>query len=404
LQVDWIYWTQTSSSAYSTALANRVIVSSQAQPLYVHMLDVITNVTCDGAYVSSLYGCVSKGTICSNQGTCNSGMCSCNPGYTGSYCQSPLSQASSSSVLAPILASILAVIFLLVLLLILAGFLFFFLSRRKRTESWEISIDEIQKGDLLGEVYKATWKGSEVAVKCLPADNLSKAAIANFAEEATTMSHLRHPNVVLFMAACTKPPNMCIVMEFMALGSLYDLIHNDLIPDIPIQLKVKIIYQAAKGMHFLHSSGIVHRDLKSLNLLLDSKWNVKVSDFGLTRLKSSIKAGRGEEQMQGSVPWMSPEVLEEKDQIDYCLADVYSFGIIMWEVLTRDVPYAGMIPAQIAVAVIKLDIRPAMSQSIMAPLEYKNLMTSCWHYDPPVSLEIAITIVSLFLTLLITSR
>ena len=119
------------------------------------------------------------------------------------------------------------------------------------------------------------------------------------------MTALRHPNVVLFMAACTKPPKMCIVMEYMALGSLYDvrtrapctarsfffhapptahfffitpaqLLHNELVPDIPFALTCKIAYQAAKGMHFLHSSGIVHHDLKSLNLLLDNKWNVKV--------------------------------------------------------------------------------------------------------------------------------
>jgi serine/threonine protein kinase len=64
-------------------------------------------------------------------------------------------------------------------------------------------------------------------------------------------------------------------------------------------------YQAAKGMHFLHSSGIVHRDLKSLNLLLDNKWNVKVSDFGLTKFKEEVKAG---EAVVGSVHWTAPEV------------------------------------------------------------------------------------------------
>ncbi len=137
------------------------------------------------------------------------------------------------------------------------------------------------------------------------------------------MTALRHPNVVLFMAACTRPPRMCIVMEYMSLGSLYEvyflpspmvifrlmasvhlflrkkfkhflfslmqLLHNELITDIPFMLKAKMAYQATKGMHFLHSSGIVHRDLKSLNLLLDSKWNVKVSDFGLTKFKEQLK-------------------------------------------------------------------------------------------------------------------
>jgi serine/threonine protein kinase len=213
------------------------------------------------------------------------------------------------------------------------------------------------------------------------------------------MSHLRHPNTVLFMAACTKPPRMCIVMEFMALGSLWDLIHNDLIPELPMALKVKIMFQAAKGMQFLHSSGIVHRDLKSLNLLLDAKWNVKVSDFGLTRFKSSLKSksinggGNGGQhqspagELAGSVPWMAPEVLEEQNGLDYSLADVYSFGVIMWEVLTREQPYAGMMPAQIAVAVIRNDLRPSGHSRLRVTDEqadYVDLMSKCWHRDTAV--------------------
>jgi serine/threonine protein kinase len=86
------------------------------------------------------------------------------------------------------------------------------------------------------------------------------------------------------------------------------LLHNELIPDIPFALRNKMAYQAAKGMHFLHSSGIVHRDLKSLNLLLDSKWNVKVSDFGLTKFKEEMKRGGPSKEIQGSVHWTAPEV------------------------------------------------------------------------------------------------
>ncbi len=149
--------------------------------------------------------------------------------------------------------------------------------------------------------------------------------------------------------------------------------HNELIPDIPLELKVKMAYQAAKGMHFLHSSGIVHRDLKSLNLLLDAKWNVKVSDFGLTKFREEVQKATVHEA-QGSIHWTAPEVLNETVDLDYTLADVYSFGtsflhqinepchscdstrdspmthahyttdagIIMWELMTREQPYSGM--------------------------------------------------------------
>ncbi|ELR19857.1 Serine/threonineprotein kinase [Acanthamoeba castellanii str. Neff] len=83
-------------------------------------------------------------------------------------------------------------------------------------------------------------------------------------------------------------------------------------------------YQASKGMHFLHSSGIVHRDLKSLNLLLDAKWNVKVSDFGLTKFKEDIGHHKG-----GARDIGGGSSLNETVDVDFILADVYSFGIIL---------------------------------------------------------------------------
>jgi serine/threonine protein kinase len=120
------------------------------------------------------------------------------------------------------------------------------------------------------------------------------------------------------------------------------LLHNELVSDIPVPLRIKIAYHAAKGMHFLHSSGIVHRDLKSLNLLLDSKWNVKVADFGLTQSKEQLARHESTWQAEGSLHWMAPEVLNEAPEIDYAMADVYSFGIVLWELLTREQPYYGM--------------------------------------------------------------
>jgi serine/threonine protein kinase len=168
------------------------------------------------------------------------------------------------------------------------------------------------------------------------------------------------------------------------------LIHNELISDLPLPLMVRLALQAAKGMHFLHSSGIVHRDLKSLNLLLDAKWNLKVSDFGLTRFKGDLKKNAPAQQ-QGSIHWMAPETLSEQTGVDYVLADVYAFGIILWELLTRyqpgpifcrselksiaqaltlrprslirEQPYAGLTPAAIAVAVIRDNARPAITMS-----------------------------------------
>lgn len=325
--IDWIYWTQTDSNALQLArkcvcaytltwvtsltllfslFSNFQGVAGQSAPLRRRLLDIVSNMTCGGVHVSSVYGCIYQGTICSNQGACTNGACLCESGYEGQYCESATS--TSSLPLAPILGSIIpaAVIALLVMACLIVALFLWMRAKQNREDEWEVDISEIEMGEQLGaggygEVHRAVWKGTDVAVKMMISEHTTRELERNFKEEVRVMTALRHPNVVLFMAASTKPPKMCIVMEFMALGSLYDvrhmalpgehswmyqfadsscyhlqLLHNELIPDIPFALRNKMAYQAAKGLHFLHSSGIVHRDLKSLNLLLDSKWNVKV--------------------------------------------------------------------------------------------------------------------------------
>ncbi|ELR13222.1 serine/threonine kinase [Acanthamoeba castellanii str. Neff] len=393
--LDWVYWTQTSTQASTVANNYNLAVPGQVPEVRhrtVTMLAMVQS-TSTGAYVFSLQACVINGTICSDRGSCVGGECSCAAGWIGDHCQFAQSAAGSSSsdVLAPVLGSVLPAIALLVIAVVIIAVLLVTMRRRKIHDDWEIAYEELDVGDMLGrggygEVYKAKWKGSEVAVKVMGAGTISKDGRERFVNEARIMSHLRHPNVVLFMAASTKPPKMCIVMEYMALGSLYELLHNELIPEIPLVLKVKMIHQAAKGMHFLHSSGIAHRDLKSLNLLLDNKWNLKVSDFGLTSFKESLGKGRGGNDsatVEGSVPWMAPEVLEEANEVSHELADLYSYGIIMWEVLTRSQPYAGLAPAAIAVGVIRSDLRPKLPHDLVeTEAGYVELMQACWSRDP----------------------
>ena len=163
----------------------------------------------------------------------------------------------------------------------------------------------------------------------------------------------------------------------------FQLLHNELVTSIPLALKVKLAYQAAKGMAFLHSSGIVHRDLKSLNLLLDHKWNVKVSDFGLTLFKDSIMKKENNQRVVGSIPWMAPELLDGSASRNHAMCDVYSYGVVLWELLFRAQPYEGLAPPQIAVAVLRNDLRPFVPVGEYSPAEesYLALTNRCWHRE-----------------------
>ncbi|XP_027114430.1 serine/threonine-protein kinase EDR1 isoform X1 [Coffea eugenioides] len=228
-----------------------------------------------------------------------------------------------------------------------------------------------------GEVYHADLNGTEVAVKKFLDQDFSGAALAEFRREVRIMQRLRHPNVVLFMGAVTRPPNLSIVTEFLPRGSLYRIIHR---PQCQIDEKrrIKMALDVAKGMNCLHTSipTIVHRDLKSPNLLVDNNWNVKVCDFGLSRLKHNTFLSS--KSTAGTPEWMAPEVLRNEPSNEKC--DVYSFGIILWELATLRLPWNGMNPMQVVGAVgfqnRRLDI-PKEVDPLVA-----RIIWECWQTDP----------------------
>ncbi|AHA46230.1 serine/threonine protein kinase [Insectomime virus] len=310
----------------------------------------------------------------------------CNAKFSASSGDS--SSDSTGAIIGGVLGGAAAILLLCCLLVALV--LFFVFSKREKKQEWDVDFSELECSKLIGEgysgrVFEGTWKGQEVAIKVLKSQAPTKKAVEEFRKEAAVLAGLRHPNIILFMAACTKPPNMCIITEHMALGSLFEILHNELLPALPEALAIKIATQAAKGMHFLHSSGIAHRDFKSLNLLVNEKWDVKVSDFGMAGFLKDGQVGIG------TVFWTAPEILNEEQNCDLQKADVYSFGIVLWEMLTRKAPYQGKTPAMVAVSVIRDDERPEIPNSPLFDQAYLDLMVNCWEKDPdtrPTFLEV----------------
>ncbi|XP_062497946.1 mitogen-activated protein kinase kinase kinase 21 isoform X1 [Pezoporus occidentalis] len=247
-----------------------------------------------------------------------------------------------------------------------------------------------------GKVYRATWRGREVAVKAArqdPDEDITATA-ESVRQEAKLFSMLRHPNIIALHGVCLREPNLCLVMEFARGGSLNRALAAAAAPGaargglrIPPHILVNWAVQIARGMLYLHDQAVVpilHRDLKSSNILLLEKMEhddicnktLKITDFGLAReWHRTTKMSAA-----GTYAWMAPEVI--KSSMFSKGSDIWSYGVLLWELLTGEVPYRGIDGLAVAygVAVNKLTL-PIPST---CPEPFAKLMKECWEQDPHI--------------------
>ncbi|KAI3736649.1 hypothetical protein L2E82_26588 [Cichorium intybus] len=224
-----------------------------------------------------------------------------------------------------------------------------------------------------GDLYHGEYLGQDVAVKILRSEHLNETLEDEFAHEVAMLREVQHANIVRFIGACTKQRPLCIITEYMPGGSLYEYLHKNH-KILMLRELVKFAIDVCKGMEYLHNSSIIHRDLKTANLLLDSQNVVKVADFGVARFLTQGGVMTAE---TGTYRWMAPEVINHQ-QYDQ-KADVFSFAIVLWELVTAKVPYENMTPLQAALGV-RQGLRPDLPNHTHPKL--KELMQRCWEFDP----------------------
>ncbi|XP_010511759.1 PREDICTED: serine/threonine-protein kinase pakF-like [Camelina sativa] len=246
---------------------------------------------------------------------------------------------------------------------------------------YEILWEDLTIGEQIGQgscgtVYHGLWFGSDVAVKVFSKQEYSEEIITSFRQEVSLMKRLRHPNVLLFMGAVASPQRLCIVTEFLPRGSLFRLLQRNK-SKLDLRRRIHMAADIARGMNYLHhcSPPIIHRDLKSSNLLVDRNWTVKVADFGLSRIKHETYLttnGRGTPQ------WMAPEVLRNEAADEK--SDVYSFGVVLWELVTEKIPWENLNAMQVIGAVGFMNQRLEVPKDVDP--QWISLMESCWHSEP----------------------
>ncbi|KAM4562468.1 raf-1 proto-oncogene, serine/threonine kinase a isoform 2-T2 [Odontesthes bonariensis] len=217
--------------------------------------------------------------------------------------------------------------------------------RDKRDSSyyWEIEATEVYLQSRIGSgsfgtVYKGKWHG-DVAVKILKVIDPTPEQFQAFRNEVAVLRKTRHVNILLFMGYMTKDA-LAIVTQWCEGSSLYKHIHV-LETNLKIIQLIDIARQTAQGMDYLHAKNIIHRDMKSNNIFLHEGLTVKIGDFGLATVKARWSGSHQVEQPSGSILWMAPEVIRMQDNNPYSFqSDVYSYGIVLFELMTGELPYA----------------------------------------------------------------
>lgn len=265
-----------------------------------------------------------------------------------------------------------------------------------------------------GVVYKARYGSADVAVKKLLTNGMNPAALSGLLEEGRLLSALTHPNIVQCLGVSTSPLRECIVMELVEGTDLSSFLQDEKrCAELSAIARCDVAYQVASALHYLHSHSIIHRDLKGYNVLLSrsgrgsdgrqlsGRFVAHLCDFGLATVKTSIRTAAGVKSTynpaaSGSSPesqgrmqaglsrrWAAPEVLDTVPKYSEA-SDVWSFGMLMYELATSHVPFHTQFDDTVVIVGI---LRGSLPSFQFVRPEYcvsgfDQLMARCLHTDP----------------------
>nr|AMM42818.1 LRR-RLK [Vernicia fordii] len=280
------------------------------------------------------------------------------------------------------------------------------LEPQRPKEEWEIDLSKLDIRHVVahgtyGTVYRGTYDDQDVAVKLLDwgedgiATTTETAALrASFQQEVAVWHKLDHPNVTKFVGASMGTSNLkvpikdsdgqesfpsracCVVVDYLAGGTLKQYLIRNRRKKLAYKVVIQLALDLSRGLSYLHSKKIVHRDVKTENMLLDTHRTLKIADFGVARVEAQNPRDMTGET--GTLGYMAPEVLDGKPYNRRC--DVYSFGICLWEIYCCDMPYPDLSFADVSSAVVRQNLRPEIPRC--CPSSLAGIMRKCWDANP----------------------
>ncbi|CAG8504169.1 24868_t:CDS:10 [Cetraspora pellucida] len=253
--------------------------------------------------------------------------------------------------------------------------------------SKEIRYDELEIGKKLGsggfkDCYMGRYKGELVAIGELRVVNFSDSDFKEIKHEINVLKQLRHENIIHFIGVSTNTKHICIVTELCDNGDLFDYMRA--YPKISFSQQIMFMHDIALGVTYLHTRrpSIIHRDLKSMNILISGDLRAKINDFGLARIRP--KANASVHTQCGTPNWQAPEFWTPNPSYTEKV-DVYACGLIFWEILTWaefGYPYQNFSEHQLYEAVRDRGIRPGLETLRLCPLKLLSLVQDMWKSVP----------------------
>jgi len=237
----------------------------------------------------------------------------------------------------------------------------------------ELELDYVIGQGAVGKVHLATYKDENIAVK-IASENNPAFVESEFRLEIAIMYMVRHPNILPCVGASCEGKFYFYLSAYQSQGSLRMILDGNS-RRLTLYIRGFIALQIARGLAHIHELGIIHRDIKAENIMIDANWASLVGDFGTACFANSDNL----DNMIGTLAWMAPEMIEEDSKYDEKI-DVYSFGILLYELFTGKLPYSEMKQWLIADFVLN-NGRPEIDP-LLIPDDIAKLMKQCWHQKP----------------------